>query len=58
MLQKTCRDYTEKELIPIAGALDKAGQFPAQQVSSLSWFIGTKQMSFRSRASPVEYVLE
>ena len=32
MLRQTCRDFAEKELKPIAGALDKAGQYPQEQV--------------------------
>lgn len=32
-LKKTCQDFAEKELKPIAGQLDKDNKFPAEQVS-------------------------
>ena len=32
MLRQTCRDFAERELKPIAGALDKSGQYPKEQV--------------------------
>ena len=35
MLQKTCRDFAEGELKPIAGKLDKEHLYPAQQVNNL-----------------------
>lgn len=35
ILQKTCRDFAEKELKPIAAALDKEHRFPEQQINKL-----------------------
>merc|ERR1711860_486895 len=35
MLQKTCRDFADNELIPIAGKLDKEHQFPHEQIKKL-----------------------
>ncbi|XP_066250524.1 short-chain specific acyl-CoA dehydrogenase, mitochondrial-like [Euwallacea similis] len=35
LLQKTCRDFAEKELKPIASQLDKESKFPAQQIEKL-----------------------
>ena len=35
MLQKTCRDFAEGELKPIASKLDKEHLFPAEQVKKL-----------------------
>ena len=32
MLQKTCRDFADNELAPIAGQLDKEHRFPKEQV--------------------------
>jgi alkylation response protein AidB-like acyl-CoA dehydrogenase len=32
MLRQTCRDFAEKELVPIAAQLDKEHLFPAAQV--------------------------
>ncbi|KAH9525238.1 hypothetical protein Btru_000788 [Bulinus truncatus] len=35
LLRKTCRDFAEKELMPIAGQLDKEHKFPADQIKKL-----------------------
>ncbi|XP_064615183.1 short-chain specific acyl-CoA dehydrogenase, mitochondrial-like [Liolophura sinensis] len=35
MLQKTCRDFADNELIPIAGQLDKNHTYPKEQVKKL-----------------------
>ncbi|XP_052075075.1 short-chain specific acyl-CoA dehydrogenase, mitochondrial-like [Mytilus californianus] len=35
MLQKTCRDFADNELVPIAGKLDKEHQFPLEQIKKL-----------------------
>lgn len=35
MLRQTCRDFAEKELVPIAGQLDKEHRFPADQVKKM-----------------------
>ncbi|XP_019767661.1 short-chain specific acyl-CoA dehydrogenase, mitochondrial [Dendroctonus ponderosae] len=35
LLRKTCRDFSEKELKPVAAHLDKEGEFPAEQISKL-----------------------
>lgn len=35
MLRKTCRDFADKELIPIAAKLDKQHLFPTEQVENL-----------------------
>ncbi|KAJ9581550.1 hypothetical protein L9F63_023270, partial [Diploptera punctata] len=35
MLQKTCRDFAEGELAPIASKLDKEHLFPAEQIKKL-----------------------
>lgn len=35
MLQKTCRDFADNELIPIAGKLDKEHLFPHEQIKKL-----------------------
>lgn len=32
MLRQTCRDFAEKELVPIAAQLDKEHRFPTAQV--------------------------
>lgn len=32
MLLKTCRDFADNELIPIAGELDEKRQYPKEQV--------------------------
>lgn len=32
MLRKTCRDFADNELIPIAGNLDKDHRYPTEQV--------------------------
>lgn len=34
MMRQTCRDYAQKELVPIAGQLDKEHKFPAKQVKA------------------------
>lgn len=36
MLQKTCRDFADNELIPIAGQLDKNHTYPKEQVNVLN----------------------
>ncbi|XP_035412621.1 short-chain specific acyl-CoA dehydrogenase, mitochondrial isoform X1 [Cygnus atratus] len=35
MLRQTCRDFAEKELMPLAAQLDKEHRFPAQQVKKM-----------------------
>jgi butyryl-CoA dehydrogenase len=35
MIAKTCRDFTNTELVPIAGKLDKEHKFPAEQIKKL-----------------------
>ncbi|XP_077442185.1 short-chain specific acyl-CoA dehydrogenase, mitochondrial isoform X1 [Vanacampus margaritifer] len=35
MLRRTCRDFADRELKPIAARLDKEGTFPAQQILEL-----------------------
>ncbi|XP_053136464.1 short-chain specific acyl-CoA dehydrogenase, mitochondrial isoform X2 [Hemicordylus capensis] len=35
MLRQTCRDFAEKELVPIAAQLDKEHRFPAEQVKKM-----------------------
>ncbi|XP_024053788.1 short-chain specific acyl-CoA dehydrogenase, mitochondrial isoform X2 [Terrapene carolina triunguis] len=35
MLCQTCRDFAEKELVPIAAQLDKEHRFPAEQVKKM-----------------------
>lgn len=32
MLRQTCREFAEKELVPIAAQMDKEHRFPAAQV--------------------------
>lgn len=49
MLRQTCRDFAEKELIPIAGQLDKEHRFPADQVKKMG------QMGLLSIDVPEEY---
>lgn len=34
MLRQTCRDFAEKELMPVAAQLDKEHRFPAEQVGA------------------------
>jgi alkylation response protein AidB-like acyl-CoA dehydrogenase len=34
MLRQTCRDFAEKELVPIAAQLDREHLFPTAQVSA------------------------
>ncbi len=36
MLRKTCRDFAEKELKPIAAALDREHRYPTEQVARLA----------------------
>ena len=36
MLKKTCRDFADKELMPIAGELDKEHKFPAEPVKKMA----------------------
>lgn len=35
MLRKTCRDFADKELVPVAAALDREHRFPEQQIAHL-----------------------
>lgn len=35
MLKKTCRDFADKELAPIAGAIDKNGLYPKEQIEKM-----------------------
>ncbi|XP_056288951.1 short-chain specific acyl-CoA dehydrogenase, mitochondrial isoform X2 [Pseudoliparis swirei] len=35
LLRQTCRDFADRELVPIAGRLDKDHAYPAQQVRAL-----------------------
>jgi len=35
MLQKTCRDFADKELIPVAAKFDKEHLFPKEQIKKL-----------------------
>ncbi|XP_057674712.1 short-chain specific acyl-CoA dehydrogenase, mitochondrial isoform X1 [Corythoichthys intestinalis] len=35
MLRQTCRDFAERELMPLAARLDKEHTYPAQQISEL-----------------------
>ncbi|CAG5136645.1 unnamed protein product [Candidula unifasciata] len=35
LLRKTCRDFAENELMPVAGQLDKEHKFPQEQVKKL-----------------------
>ncbi|CAF0922736.1 unnamed protein product [Didymodactylos carnosus] len=35
MLRQTCRDFAERELMPIAGDLDKKHQYPKEQIKKL-----------------------
>ncbi|XP_074868848.1 short-chain specific acyl-CoA dehydrogenase, mitochondrial isoform X2 [Carettochelys insculpta] len=35
MLRQTCRDFAEKELVPVASQLDKEHRFPAEQVKKM-----------------------
>lgn len=36
LIQKTCRDFAKKELVPVAPQLDVDGLFPADQIKALS----------------------
>jgi butyryl-CoA dehydrogenase len=36
MLQKTCRDFAEKELIPIAAKVDREHWYPSDAISKLA----------------------
>ena len=36
MLRKTCREFADKELVPIAGELDRHHRYPAEQVARLA----------------------
>jgi butyryl-CoA dehydrogenase len=36
MLRKTCREFADKELVPIAGRLDREHRFPHEQVAQLA----------------------
>lgn len=35
MLRQTCRDFAEKELMPLAAELDREHRFPAEQVKKM-----------------------
>ncbi|XP_055637595.1 short-chain specific acyl-CoA dehydrogenase, mitochondrial-like isoform X2 [Toxorhynchites rutilus septentrionalis] len=35
MLHKTCRDFTDTELIPIAAKIDREHQYPAEQIAKI-----------------------
>ncbi|NWR75833.1 ACADS protein, partial [Centropus unirufus] len=35
MLRRTCRDFAEKELVPLAAQLDREHRFPAEQVKKM-----------------------
>lgn len=35
MLQKTCRDFAEQELKPIAAKIDKEHLYPAEQIKKM-----------------------
>lgn len=36
MLRKTCREFSDRELVPIAAALDREHRYPAEQVEHLA----------------------
>ena len=40
MLRQTCRDFADKELVPIAASLDKDHKFPLEQVK-LFYILGS-----------------
>ena len=44
MLQKTCREFAEKELQPLAGKFDKEHLFPKEQVWIKFIFIISKKL--------------
>lgn len=51
MLRQTCRDFAEKELMPLAAQLDKEHRFPAEQVHAASagrWAGERQTGSFRA----------
>lgn len=36
MLRKTCRDFADNELVPIASSLDKEHKYPEEQVKKMT----------------------
>ena len=36
MLRKTCRDFADNELVPIAASLDKEHKYPEEQVKKMT----------------------
>ena len=46
MLKETCRQFAESELWPIAGKIDKACEYPAEQVIGKSWTLTPELNSF------------
>uniref|UniRef100_A0A0K8R4L7 Putative medium-chain acyl-coa dehydrogenase n=1 Tax=Ixodes ricinus TaxID=34613 RepID=A0A0K8R4L7_IXORI len=48
MLQKTCREFAEKELKPIAGTLDREHRYPQEQIRRLG------EMGLMAVAVPTE----
>ena len=38
MLRKTCRDFADKELAPIAASLDKEHRYPLEQVKKITCY--------------------
>lgn len=49
MLQKTCRDFANNELIPNAGRIDREHQYPGKQVREMG------KLGLLSVAVPEEY---
>lgn len=49
MLQKTCRDFADNELIPNASRIDREHQFPLQQIREMG------KLGLMSVAIPEEY---
>ncbi|KAH8042278.1 hypothetical protein HPB51_021362 [Rhipicephalus microplus] len=48
MLRKTCREFAEKELKPVAGVIDKEHRYPREQVKKLG------EMGLMAVAVPTE----
>lgn len=49
MLQKTCRDFTEGELKPIAAKIDREHLYPAEQIRKMG------ELGLMAVAVPEEY---
>jgi butyryl-CoA dehydrogenase len=50
MLQKTCRDFADNELVPLAGKFDKEHLYPKDQVQKMG------ELGLMAMSVPEQYV--